>query len=206
MMLVHDTVRELQHLCGGGRIEGGGMLVQQEKLRLAQRGHQQGDRLALAAGEQADLGQQPVLQPEAKHLQPLTVLFGLFFGHLPAQAALLPAPAGQGEVFHQLHVRRGAHHGILKNAADQPGALVLGKGSDVIAVQENAPLVHRPDAGDGVEHGRLAGTVAADDGDKVAGVQMQGQLVQGKLFIDGAGVEGLADLTDVKHFSRPPSS
>ena len=81
---------------------------------------------------------------------------------------------------------------------------MLGQSGDIIPVQHDAPLVNRPDAGDGVEHGGFSRTVSADDGDKVTGIQVERELVQGTLFIDGAGVEGLADLEQVKHGSSPP--
>ena len=82
---------------------------------------------------------------------------------------------------------------------------MLGQGGDVVPVQHDAPLVDRPDAGDGVEHGGFSCPVAADDGDEVTGIQVERKLVQSTLLIDGAGIEGLADLEQVKHGSSPPS-
>ena len=62
MVLRHDLVREGQDLGGGLGVESGGVLVQEQELRLLEGGHQQRQGLALAAGEQTHLGGEPVLQ------------------------------------------------------------------------------------------------------------------------------------------------
>ena len=180
------------------------MLVQQQELRLLEGGHQQGDRLALAAGQQAHLGRQPVLQAQTQGLEQLVVVCPLQLGDAPAQPALIAPTLGQSQVLLQLHVGRGAHHGILEHAADETGPLVLRQGGDVLPIQYDAPLIHRPDAGDGVEHGGFARPVAADDSDKVTRGQMQGQIDEGFLFVDGTGVEGLADVLNIQHIVQPP--
>ncbi len=74
MLLGHDAVRQLQHLRGGGGVERGGVLVEQQQLGPAQRGHQQRQRLALTAGEQPDLDGQTLLQPEPEIGQQRTLL------------------------------------------------------------------------------------------------------------------------------------
>ena len=112
----------------------------------------------------------------------------------PAQRALLAAARGEGEVFLDLHVRGRAHHGVLEHAADVLRAAVLRHGSHVHTVEDDAPVIHRPDTRDGVEHGGFAGSVAADDGHEIARLQVQGQAVERPLFVDGAGVEGLGDM------------
>ena len=134
------------------------------------------------------------------------VLLALALCQLPAQPASLPAPSGEGQILLKLHVRRGAHHRVLEHAADEKGALVLGQRGDVGPVEHDPPLVHGPDARDGVEQGGFSRAVAADDGDEIAGVQMQAQARQRLLLIDGAGIEGLADAAYVKHSARLPSS
>ena len=55
LILAHDAVRQLEHLGRRRGVERRGVLVEQEQLRLLQGGHEQRQRLALAAGEQADL-------------------------------------------------------------------------------------------------------------------------------------------------------
>ena len=54
----HDLFRQFQHLVRRGGIQGGGVLVQQQQFRRDQRGHQQGQCLALAAELQAQLDKQ----------------------------------------------------------------------------------------------------------------------------------------------------
>ena len=66
-------------------------------------------------------------------------------------------------------------------------------------------LVYGPDTGHRVQHGGFTRTVAADDGNEVALIQLQVQPVQGRFLIDGACIEGLGDILDLKHFSHPPS-
>jgi len=169
------------------------VLVEQQQLRLLQGGHEQRQRLALAAGEQADLRRHAVLKAEAEALELLMIFLALRLRDAPAQRALLAAARGEGEVLLDLHVRCRAHHGVLEHA-DVLRAAVLRHGSHVHTVEDDAPVIHRPDARDGVEHGGFAGAVAADDGHEIARLQVQGQAVERPLFVDRAGVEGLGDM------------
>ena len=194
LVFAHDTVRELEHFSRRRGVERRGVLVEQQQLRLLQGGHEQRQRLALAAGEQADLRRHAVLKAEAKALELLMIFLALRLRDAPAQRALLAAARGEGEVLLNLHVRGRAHHGVLEHAADVLRAAVLRHGSHVHTVEDDAAGVHRPDARDGVEHGGFAGAVAADDGHEIARLQMQGQSVERPFLIDGAGVEGLGDM------------
>lgn len=73
---------------------GGGVLVQQQQLGPLQGGHQQRQRLALAAGEEPHLAGQTVLQTQPQVPQQLPVVRPLRLGDAPAQAAgLAPAAA-----------------------------------------------------------------------------------------------------------------
>ena len=70
-ILGNDLLCHLQYLAGGGRVQGGGVLIQQKQLGAGDGGHEQGRRLPLAAAERADLGVEAILQPHAalcKHL------------------------------------------------------------------------------------------------------------------------------------------
>ena len=140
-----------------------------------------------------------------QRLEQLTILFPLGLGDADAQGAPLAAPGGQGEVLFDLHGGGRAGHGVLKNAADVGGALVLAQFGDVDAVDQNLALVYGPDTGHRVQHGGFTRTVAADDSDEVALIQLQVQPVQGRFLIDGTCIEGLGDILDLKHFSHPPS-
>ena len=122
------------------------------------------------------------------------IFLALGIGDAPLETAFLPAAGGEGEVFFQLHIRGSAHHGVLEHAADEVGALMLGQGGDILPVEDDAPLVHGPDARDSVEHGGLARPVAADNGDEVAGSEMQVQAVKRLFLVDRAGVKGLGNV------------
>ena len=117
-----------------------------------------------------------------------------------------PAAGGrrQGEIFLDGHMGGAAAHGVLEQAADLPGALILRLEGDVLAVQVNISAVGEKAAADGVEQSGFARAVGADDGDEVTGVQVQAQVPQGYLFVDGAGVEGFGDVVDLQHVSGPP--
>ena len=67
------------------------------------------------------------------------------------------------------------------------------------AVDLDGAEVRLPDTGDGVLQCGLTGAVAADNGDEIAFFNMQVQTVQGCLGIDGAGVEGLLQIGELKH-------
>ena len=67
IVLLHDLIRKLQHLGGSAGVESCGMLIEQQELRFTQHRHQKCDRLALAAGKEADLGGQAVLEAEAQN-------------------------------------------------------------------------------------------------------------------------------------------
>ena len=53
LLFSHDALGQLQHLFGGGGVQCGGVLVQQQQLGGDQRCHEQGQRLPLAAGKQS---------------------------------------------------------------------------------------------------------------------------------------------------------
>ena len=199
VVLFNDAVRGVQYLGGSLGVQSRRVLVQKQQLGLNEGGHQQRQCLALAAGQEAHLAGEPVLQPQVQDLQPLNVLLPLCLGDACPQGAALAPAGGQCQIFLDLHGGGSAQHGVLEHPADVFGPLVLRHVGQVHAADGNAAGVHRPHAGHGIEQGGLTGAVAADDGDKVAVVQMQGKAPQGGLFVDGAGVEGFPDVFDLKH-------
>jgi len=199
LALAHDAVSELHDLGSGLRVEGCGVLIEQQQLGALERCHQQRERLALAAGERRDLRGQAGLKAEAETAEQLTVLLLFFFRHAPGKTAALAAAGGEGEVLFDPHRGGGAHHRVLEHAADECRALVLGQVRDVGAVDDDLAGVDKERAGGGVEHRGLARAVAADDGDEVAVVQRQTQAVQRGLGVDGARVEGLIKFLEFKH-------
>ena len=205
MVLFDDAVCGVQYLGGGFGVQSRRVLVQKQELRLDEGGHQQRQRLALAAGQKAHLAGEPVLQAQVQNFQPLDVLLSLRLGDAGAQRARLAAAGSQGQVFFDLHGGGGAHHGVLEHTADILGPLMLRHVGQVHTANGDAAGIHRPHAGHGVEQSGLAGAIAADDGDEVAVVQVQADAPQGGLFVDRAGVEGLPDILYVKHCGHLPS-
>ena len=204
LVFAHDAVREFEHLGRRRGVERRGVLVEQQQLRLLQGGHEQRQRLALAAGEQADLRRHAVLKAEAKALELLMIFLALRLRDAPAQRALLAAARGEGEVLLDLHVRGRAHHGVLEHAPQKAGALFLRKIGDILAIDGDGAAIHREGAGNGIEQGGFPRAVAADDGDKIAVIQGEGEPIQRYFLIDGAGVEGFVDILKLQHTAEPP--
>ena len=199
----HDLLGDLEDFVGCLGVQGGGVLVQQEQAGFFQGGHEQGQGLTLAAGEQADFAGHAVLQPQAQGRQLLAELLPLLGGDAGTQGAALAAAVGQGEVFFDAHGGGGAHHGVLEDAAEILGAFVLRQAGDVHAVQNNIALVGGENAGDEVQGGGFAGTVAADDGDEIAVLQGQVQAVDGAFLVDGPGIKRLIKIFQFKHGAPP---
>ena len=209
LFLCHDALGQLQHLLRRGRVQGGSVLVQQQELWGNEGGHEQGQRLPLAAGKQTHRLLHPVLKA---HIQQ-----GKFF---PEQLLILAGDAGedrvgsgsrpeigQRKVFLNGHVGGRALEGVLEQVADDLAALILGRKGNVLPAQHDAALVGNETAGDGIEHGGFARAVGAHDGGKVACLHVQAHTVQGHFFVDGAGVKGLVQVVQFQHFhlSAPPS-
>ena len=113
---------------------------------------------------------------------------------------------GEGKVLFNLHRGGRAHHGVLKDAADEGGALVLRKVRHVRTVDDDLAGVDEERAGGGVEHRRLARAVAADDGDEIAVVERDAQAAEGGLCVDRAGIKGLVEILEFKHSGCPLSA
>ena len=205
VVLVDDFLGEVEHLGGRLGVECGGVLVEQQQARLGERGHEQGECLALTAREQTDLGVEARVQTEVQALEQLDVLVLFGLGDAPRKAATLAAALGEGKVLGNLHVGCGAAHGVLEHAAQVLGALRLAQTRDVVAVELNNARIERIHAGDHVEQRGLAGAVAADHGHKVAVVEGEIDAGEGALLGDGALVKGLLDVRELKHLPHLPS-
>ena len=96
-------------------------------------------------------------------------------------------------------MRRCALHGVLKQTADDAGALVLFDKGNVLAAERDAPFVHDKRAGDGVHQGGFAGAVGADHGDKFAGRQVQADIVQRQMLVGSAGGKGFGYMGNRQH-------
>ena len=196
----HDLFRQFQHLVRRGGVQGGGVLVQQQQFRRDQRGHQQGQCLALAAGQQAHRLLHPVLQAKAQ--------LGEFFRK---EVAVLLRDAGEGrrvprcpqegqrKIFLNGHMRGRAAQRVLEHPTDGLGALVVWQKGDIFARQRDGAGVGDELARNGVEQRGFARAVGADDGGKVTVVEVKVHAFQRDLLIDGAGVERFADVFQFKH-------
>ena len=191
---------QFQHLFSGAGVQRGGVLIQQQQLGRDQRRHQQGQRLALAARKQADRLFHTVLKAKTQGGKLLGKDFTVLFGDA-GERRCVPrrAQVRQREVFLDRHMGRGAAQRVLEHAADVLGAAVVRHKGDVLPVQRNGAGVGDELARNGVEHRGFARAVGADDRSKVAILQVKVDLLQGQLFVDGAGVKGLADIFQFKH-------
>ena len=201
----HDLPGEVQHLFRGGGVQGGGVLIQQQQLGGDQGGHQQGQCLTLAAGQKTHHGVHPVLQPQTQLGQLLPEFLPLCRGNHGKGGAGVGGPEiGQGQVFLNGHVGGGAFQGVLEHPADEFAPLIVRQPGDVHSVQNHLAGIRLKGSGDGVEHGGFACAVGAENGDEVPGGQMEAQIVQGPLFIHGAGGKGFGDVVQSQHFALPP--
>ena len=115
---------------------------------------------------------------------------------MPAKPELFSAPVGESEIFFKLHIRGGAHHGVLKHTPDERRALIVRESGDVIPVDDDRAAVHGPYARYRVEKRRLARAVAADHGDEIALFKMQ---IERPALVDRAGVERLIYVVYIEH-------
>ena len=98
----------------------------------------------------------------------------------------------------------GAFQWILKQAANLLAAPVVRQLCDIPAVQRNRAAVRQKGSRDGVEQGGFARAVGAEDGDEIARVQMERQILQRLFLIDRAGVKGQTDVVQLQHLDFPP--
>ena len=196
MVLTDDFLGKGQDLRGGLRIEGRGMLIEQEQVRTLQGRHQQGQGLALTTGQEADLTGHTTLEAEAETLERILIELPLLLGNRPAETSALPSAEGEGHILLDLHVGGGTLHRILEYASDVLRTLALRLLRDVLTIDLDDAGIDRIGTGDHIEKGRLAGAVTADDGNEITIVQDQVDATQCLLFIDGSLVKGLSYVLD----------
>ena len=103
----------------------------------------------------------------------------------------------QREIFFDRHARGAAAHGVLKETPDLLGTLVLGGQRDIRTVQRDFAGVGDEASGNRAEERRLACAVCADNGDEVARADMERDIVERKLCVLGAGIEGFRDVCEL---------
>ncbi len=190
-----QLVDELQDLVLGGDVQGGGRLVRDEQLGLADQGHGDGDALPHAAAELVRV----VLHP----------LAGLRHAHQPqGLLGLLPrlGLGGAGVQQQRLGDLRADRHGgvergerVLEDHADGVAAHVaqdrLGGGRQVGAVEEDAPAGDASPVGQEPEDGQRGHGLAAaglpHDAEGLARREVEVDAVEG---VHGAGAGGDLDV------------
>ena len=118
---------------------------------------------------------------------------------MPAQPELFTAPVSESEVFFELHIGGGPHHGVLKYAPDERRPLIIRETGNVVPVDDDGAAVYGPHARNGVQQRGLARAVAADHRDKVALLEMKIDARKRPALVDRAGVERFVYVVDVQH-------
>ncbi|GEM_PF-4533679 len=203
LILGDDAGRQLQHEVSRARVQRRSVLVQQQDARRLQGCHQQADRLALAAGQEADAVGQPVFQPQAQGGQAFaeTVLHRCL--DRPTVATARAAHLRQRHVLFDGQVFAGAGHRVLEHAGHAPGARPDGLARDVHAIDVDPARIHGQVARHGVQKRGLAGAVGADDSHELARRNIQRHAAQCAGFDGRAGVESNFEIFSGQHFSTP---
>ena len=115
------------------------------------------------------------------------------------------AEVREGEVFLDGHVRRSTAQRVLKEPPDHAAAVMLACKGNILFIQQDTALINIKAACDGVEQRGFSRTVRADDRHEIAAVEVERKVGDRALFVHRSGVEGLGDVLNVQHFSRPPS-
>ena len=200
VVLRHDLLCQVQHLFGGGGVQSRGVFIQQQQFGGNEGCHQQRQRLALAAREQAHRLLHAIFQSQSQGGQ----LFGkqgpVRLGDAGEGRGMPGGPQErQGEVFLNGHVGRRPPERVLEHPPNDLGAAVVRHHRDVLAIQGDGTGIGDELPGDGIEQRGFARTVGAHDGGEIPFLQMEVHVLQRHLLVDGTGVEGLAHTLQIKH-------
>src|SRR5262249_43228462 len=110
-----------------------------------------------------------------------------------AQAAAQAPSGGQGEVFGDRKPRRCAGKRILKDAANQPCAAMLGPARDIAAGEPDLAGGNPKGSSDCIQGRALARAVGADHDDEAARLDRQVDAAERADLIGRAGVESFVD-------------
>ena len=101
----NDVSGQFQHLFRSGRVKGGSVFIQKQQLRRHKCCHQQGQRLALAAGEKTHRTVHPVLQSQTQHGKPLPEIRPVIFVDHGERRGVAGCPhIGKGQIFLDGHI------------------------------------------------------------------------------------------------------
>ena len=152
-VLCNDLVRDLQHLCGGLRVQRRRMLVQQKEFWLSRRCHEKRDRLPLPSGEKSHLGGKSVLQAKIQLFELALVIFPLLLRDSPAKTSAGSAPGGDRHIFLNGHGGRRPGHRVLEHTAQIRRPFMLREPRDVCPVHYDLSRIHVPGSCYGVQRG-----------------------------------------------------
>ena len=124
-LLLYDTVRQFHDGFCCFWIQGGGVLIQDEKLNGGHGGHKKRHGLTLAAGENTYFNIHLILQSKAQGAEAFPVKIHPVFVGSGAQVEEFPLIVCQSHIFSNGHGRTGAHGRILVYPADAALALVF---------------------------------------------------------------------------------
>ena len=176
--LVLESLDQAEHLGCLLDTERGCRLVEEHHLRLADQRARDRHRLALAAGEAAHLGPDAA---QRRHRQVAQKLLGaLLHVHLVDHVNRDAVHELLAEEKIRDHVEVVAQRQILKDGGDAEALRRLGCADpDLLAAEVGLTGVRGLDAVDGLDQGALAGAVVADQGDDLARVDLEVDLVEG---------------------------
>lgn len=166
---------------------------------MRESGHQQGQRLTLAARQQSRLRGEPILQPQLKLGELLGEELLLVLGHSPAEPTGVATLVRERHVLLDGQIRARPRHWVLEHPADDLGPHMVTLLGHLGVIDPDTPLVRCHLSRNGVEHRRLARTIGADDRDELAMVEVQIDAPKRSAFIDSVGEKGLVDPVYVEH-------
>jgi hypothetical protein len=177
--LVVEAAEPGAELVADTRVEGAEGLIEEEDLRFRREGAGEGDALALAAGELRGVAVCVAVElDEAEEIVDAALDLG------PGPLADLEA---ERDVLPDGHV---AEEGIVLED-EAHSAELNGDGGGVLSGEDDASRVGFLESGDDAEDGALAGARGSEEGDELAGVDFEGDRVDGL-----EGTESLGDVVD----------
>ncbi len=142
------------------------VFIQQQQLGFQPRGHQQRQRLALAAGERTDGVVETAFQPHLERGDTFPQRFHQMRRQSPAEPTRMPTSARQRKIFSDRHRGRGAAERVLKHAADEPRTFVLRPFCDVVIGKPYGAFIDVERTRDGIQQRGFSRAVHAEHDDE----------------------------------------
>ena len=202
-LLVADELRGgLHDPVGGRRIEGGGVLVEEEDLGAVPGRHDERHNLPLPPRHRADRLVEALFESGLDGREPVGRLGPQPAWRGPAEPHR-PAPGGgDGEVLEDRQARGRPGPRVLEHAPDIPGAPILAPRRELVAGDMDAAGVEADGAGDRPQERALPRAVGADDDDERPRRDREADVVDGADERSARGGEGDGGVADVEHGKR----